>query len=176
MLNFNTMPSVGRMAVVATSFLGLANAHMYLAEPTPMEGNAIKNPLDASGSNWPCHGAALPTSGGQKLTAGQSFPLKLETANGQNTAAHGGGSCQLAILDDVTKAKDPNAWKVIYSIEGGCVANAAGNLSPGYKDCTTSGQSEWYVKFPLPPLSKMTQFADFSTTVLTLGTFLFRRE
>jgi hypothetical protein len=89
MFILNTMPSVGRMAVVAASLLAMANAHMFISEPTPLQGYSPKDPLDASGSNFPCHGAPLPTSGGQKLTAGESFPLRFEMAGGANNAVHG---------------------------------------------------------------------------------------
>ena len=86
MFNLNTMLSV-LMAVV---LLGTANAHMFISEPTPLQGYSPKDPLDKSGSNWPCHGAPLPTSGGQKLQAGQTFPLKFEMGeNHVNTAVHG---------------------------------------------------------------------------------------
>jgi hypothetical protein len=53
MLSFNTMPSVGLIAVVISTFFSISNAHMYLSEPKPIPGNAIKDPLDASGSNFP---------------------------------------------------------------------------------------------------------------------------
>jgi hypothetical protein len=159
MHHFNTIASFGRTAVVVTSLLSMANAHMFLAEPVPIQGNAIKDPLDPSGSNFPCHGAALPTSGGQKLVAGETFPLKLELADGANTAVHGGGSCQLAILSDTTNAADPASWSVIYSIEGGCPSNSEGNLdtdSQGNpntaKACTSADQGDcvhsWDVPMP----------------------------
>jgi hypothetical protein len=121
MLSFNTMPSIGRMAVVAATLLSVANAHMYIAQPEPIAGNAVKDPLDPSGSNFPCHGATLPSTGGQKISAGGSFPLQLALGGGANTAVHGGGSCQLSITyeTDPVKVKDPKNWHVIYSIEGG---------------------------------------------------------
>lgn len=152
MLNSNTIPSVGRMAVMAASFMGMANAHMFISEPKPLQGYSPKDPLDPSGSNFPCHGAPLPTSGGQKLTAGETFPLRLEMDGGANTAVHGGGSCQLAVLYDTTKGADPSNWNVIYSIEGGCPSNTKGNLSPGYKACTSAEQGdcvhEWDIPMP----------------------------
>ncbi|KAM0699156.1 hypothetical protein Q7P36_001202 [Cladosporium allicinum] len=155
MHHFNPIASFGRTAVVATSLLSMASAHMFLAEPKPIQGNAIKDPLDPSGSNFPCHGAALPTSGGQKLVAGETFPLKLELADGANTAVHGGGSCQLAILSDTTNAADPASWNVIYSIEGGCPSNTKGNLDNtpnGAVACTSNDQGDcvhsWDVPMP----------------------------
>lgn len=151
---FNPIASFGRTAVVATSLLSMASAHMFIAEPKPIQGSAPKDPLDPSGSNFPCHGAALPTSGGQKMVAGETFELKLELADGLNTAVHGGGSCQLAILSDTTNAADPASWNVIYSIEGGCPSNTKGNLlaplsavacdSPDQGDCVHS----WDIPMP----------------------------
>jgi hypothetical protein len=149
MLDFSTM-SIGRMAVVATAFIGMTNAHMFISEPTPLQGYSPKDPLDASGSNFPCHGAPLPTSGGQKIAAGETFPLRFEMDGGANTAVHGGGSCQLAVLYDTTKGTDPSKWNVIYSIEGGCPSNAKGNLLPGYKACTSPGQSECVHEWDIP--------------------------
>ena len=156
MFNLNTMPSVGRMAVMATSFMCMANAHMFISEPKPLQGYSPKDPLDPSGSNFPCHGAPLPTSGGQKLVAGETFPLKLEMgadASGQNaanTAVHGGGSCQLAVLYDTSKAADPSNWNVIYSIEGGCPSNTKGNLPPGYKACTSADEGDCLHSWDIP--------------------------
>ncbi|KAL1586525.1 hypothetical protein WHR41_05261 [Cladosporium halotolerans] len=149
----NSMTSVGRMAVAAASIFGMANAHMFIAEPKPLQGYSPKDPLDKSGSNFPCHGAPLPSSGGQKIAAGETFPLKLELGSGGNTAVHGGGSCQLAVTyeTDSTKAADPSSWNVIYSIEGGCPANAAANLNTA-RPCTSDGEAEcvhsWDVPMP----------------------------
>lgn len=151
MVNYSNMPSVGRMAVMASSFLSVANAHMFIAEPKPIQGYAPKDPLDQSGSNWPCHGAPLPSSGGQKMAAGENFDLKLELGGGANNAVHGGGSCQLAILYDTDKAADPNSWKVIYSIEGGCPSNTKGNLGTATQ-CQSDDEGDcvhsWEVPMP----------------------------
>jgi hypothetical protein len=150
MHHFNPINSFGRTAVVATSLLSMASAHLFIAEPVPIQGSAPKDPLDPSGSNFPCHGAALPTSGGQKIAAGETFPLKFEMADGANTAVHGGGSCQLAILTDTTNPADPSSWNVIYSIEGGCPSNTQGNLSPGYKACTSADQGDCMHSWDIP--------------------------
>jgi hypothetical protein len=159
MHHFNPIASFGRTAVVATSLLSMANAHMFISEPKPIQGSAPKDPLDPSGSNFPCHGAPLPTSGGQKMVAGETFPLQLELAGGANWATHGGGSCQLAILSDTANAADPASWNVIYSIEGGCPSNSKGNLNTDEngkpstaKACTSSDEGEcvhsWDVPMP----------------------------
>jgi hypothetical protein len=151
MHHFNPIASFGRTAVVAASLLSMANAHLFIAEPMPIQGSAPKDPLDPSGSNFPCHGAPLPTSGGQKIVAGETFPLKFEMGiNGANWAVHGGGSCQLAILSDASNAADPSSWNVIYSIEGGCPSNTKLNLQPGYKACTSPGQSDCMNSWDIP--------------------------
>ncbi|KAK3117471.1 hypothetical protein LTR53_001158 [Teratosphaeriaceae sp. CCFEE 6253] len=111
-----------------------AQAHLFLASPSPIPGSAPKDPLAGDGSNFPCHGASLPTSGGTPMPAGSSQLLSFDTGNGANTAVHGGGSCQISITyeTDAAKVKDPKNWLVIYSIEGGCPTNSLLNLDAGY--------------------------------------------
>jgi hypothetical protein len=101
----------------------------------PIVGTAPKSPLDASGSNFPCHGVSLPSSGGEKMAAGSSQLLAFDTGNGANTAVHGGGSCQISITyeTDAAKVKDPKNWYVIYSIESGCPTNTLLNLDGSYQ-------------------------------------------
>jgi hypothetical protein len=122
------------VALAAASFAIAANAHMAIRSPPPIEGSNPKDPLDASGSNFPCHGIQLPTSGGTKFAAGSEQTLAWELDGGYNTAVHGGGSCQISITyeTDPAKVKDPKNWFVIYSIEGGCPSNTFGNLDAGY--------------------------------------------
>ncbi|KAK3117205.1 hypothetical protein LTR53_001632 [Teratosphaeriaceae sp. CCFEE 6253] len=111
-----------------------AQAHLFLASPSPIPGSAPKDPLAGDGSNFPCHGASLPTPGGTPMPAGSSQLLSFDTGNGANTAVHGGGSCQISITyeTDAAKVKDPKNWLVIYSIEGGCPTNSLLNLDAGY--------------------------------------------
>jgi hypothetical protein len=150
MQHFNPITSFGRTAVMATSLLSMASAHLFISEPVPIQGNAIKDPLDPSGSNFPCHGAALPTSGGQKIAAGETFPLKFDMGGGFNNAVHGGGSCQLAILSDTTNAADPASWNVIYSIEGGCPSNTKGNLVTPFEACTSADEGDCMHSWDIP--------------------------
>ncbi|EMC93960.1 hypothetical protein BAUCODRAFT_216599 [Baudoinia panamericana UAMH 10762] len=124
-------------AFLVTALLGFTatvNAHMFISSPAPIPGSAPKDPLDASGSNFPCHGVALPSSGGLSMPAGSSQVLSWELGNGANTAVHGGGSCQISITyeTDPAKVKDPSNWFVIYSIEGGCPSNTHQNLDGQY--------------------------------------------
>ena len=124
-----------KSAALAVAGLALsANAHLFISSPSPIEGTAPKDPLDASGSNFPCHGVSLPSSGGTPMAAGSSQLLSFDNGAGANTAVHGGGSCQISITyeTDAAKVKDPKSWHVLYSIEGGCPSNTYQNLDGSY--------------------------------------------
>ncbi|TKA29483.1 hypothetical protein B0A50_03496 [Salinomyces thailandicus] len=126
-------------SLILIAIIGLlsltSNAHLFISSPVPIQGSAPKDPLDASGSNFPCHGVSLPSSGGQKMAAGSSQLLAFELGGGANTAVHGGGSCQISITyeTDAAKIKDPKNWHVISSIEGGCPSNTHQNLDGSYQ-------------------------------------------
>ncbi|KAK4940947.1 hypothetical protein LTR66_014857 [Elasticomyces elasticus] len=111
-----------------------ANAHLFMNSPKPIEGTGVKTPLEASGSNFPCHGVTLPSSGGQSMPVGSEQTLAFDLGAGANTAVHGGGSCQISITyeTDPAKLKLPSSWKVIYSIMGGCPSNTHQNLDGSY--------------------------------------------
>jgi len=132
--------------LAASACLMTANAHLFLSSPSPITGNAIKNPLEPDGSNFPCHGVALPGSGGQQMAVGSDQKLIFDAGTptgqqrnvyvgGPNTAVHGGGSCQISITyeTDPEKVKRSSAWKVLYSIEGGCPTNSLLNLDGTYQ-------------------------------------------
>ncbi|THW94945.1 hypothetical protein D6D15_01757 [Aureobasidium pullulans] len=146
--------------LAASALLVTANAHLFISSPKPIAGSAPKDPLAKDGSNFPCHGVPLPGSGGQSMAVGSqqklvfdagllaaqpsrtsalnSVPTATETPayeGGLNNAVHGGGSCQLSITyeTDSQKVKQASAWKVIYSIEGGCPSNTLGNLIDTYQ-------------------------------------------
>lgn len=139
------------VALVAASFCLAANAHLFMSSPSPIEGTAPKDPLDASGSNFPCHGVALTGSGGQSMAVGSKQLLKWDagqtdpTVGGLNTAVHGGGSCQLSVTyeTDAEKVKDPSNWKVIYSIEEGCPTNSPLNLDSSYTGPNGTYSAAW---------------------------------
>lgn len=114
------------------SLLCLANAHFFINVPSPFPESAVKEPLDPSGSNFPCHGADLFSPKVRTpMKAGQRQPLGFDLGNGANTAVHGGGSCQISITyeTDPLKTQDPANWKVIKSFIGGCPTDAKGNLA-----------------------------------------------
>lgn len=116
-------------AFVASIFAG-ANAHMKIQAPSPIPGSAIKDPLDASGDNFPCHSADLTQGTVTPMAVGSVQPLQFDLGGGANTAVHGGGSCQISLTyeTDATAQKDPANWHVIQSFVGGCPTNAIGNL------------------------------------------------
>ncbi|KAI5365320.1 hypothetical protein Slin15195_G048540 [Septoria linicola] len=121
-------------AVISTT-----RAHMFISSPKPITGTDSKSPLDPDGSQFPCQGGILPSAGGQSMNAGSEQTLAFDLGGGDNTAVHGGGSCQISITyeTDPVKQKDPTNWRVIYSIEGGCPTDASGNLESGkVVDCT----------------------------------------
>lgn len=142
------------VAIAASHLPSLTSAHMFMASPKPIKGSAPKDPLRPDGSNFPCHGVSLTGMAGQRMEAGSCFRLQFDLgANGENTAVHGGGSCQLAVTYETSaeRVRDPSNWHVIYSIEGGCPSNSAGNLLNSTY-CTSAGQDEcvhtWDVPLP----------------------------
>lgn len=130
-------------ALVAASSLLLTpvTAHMLINSPPPTQQSATKDPLDASGDNFPCHQWVAPSAGGTKMAAGSSQTLSWHLGGGANTATHGGGSCQMSITyeTDAAKVKDPKNWYVIHSFEGGCMTQNLGNL-PTSINCAADQQ------------------------------------
>ncbi|KAF2211869.1 hypothetical protein CERZMDRAFT_25112, partial [Cercospora zeae-maydis SCOH1-5] len=124
---------------------------MLILSPQPIE-HSHKAPLDPSGSEFPCQGLPLPAFGGQQMEAGSTQKLAFDLGGGANTAAHGGGSCQLSIMyeTDPAKQKDPANWKVIYSIEGGCPSDAPGNLATAVHCTEGSTDVACLNEFPFP--------------------------
>lgn len=122
-----------KQSLLAVSACVMAtNAHLFISSPSPIPGSAPKDPLLPDGSNFPCHGVPLPGSGGQNMAVGSKQKLAFDLgSDGGNWAVHGGGSCQLSLTyeTDPQKVKQASAWKVIYSIEGGCPTNSLGNLN-----------------------------------------------
>lgn len=139
-------------AVVASLF-SAANAHFLIKNPSPIPGSAPKDPLDASGANFPCHGADLTQGSVTNLQVGQTYNLDFELGNGANTAVHGGGSCQLSVAysTDATQLKDPANWKVITSYVGGCPTNSMGNLPTAVMCPTSAPDCVNQLNFTVPP-------------------------
>jgi hypothetical protein len=143
------------LAIIVVTLLLSANAHFFINDPPPIPDSAIKDPLESSGSNFPCHGADLskPTAR-TAMAVGDTQPLGFELGNGTNTAVHGGGSCQISIAyeTDPVKVRDPDNWKVIMSYIGGCPTDAHGNL-PTAVACNGKNSTDCVnnLSFKIPP-------------------------
>jgi len=130
----------------AAFLFGAANAHFYITYPPPIPGSNPKDPLLASGADFPCHGANLAQGTVTDLQAGQVVPLEFGLGAGANTAVHGGGSCQISVTykTDPTDLKNPSNWYVLQSFIGGCPTDFTSNLNnavmcPGsYPDCVNN--------------------------------------
>lgn len=136
---------VSTLWLLATS---LASGHMFISSPSPIGDTAVKEPLSPNGDNFPCHGVSLPTTGGTKMHAGSTQSLEFDTGNGANTAVHGGGSCQISITyeSDPVLLKDPQNWRVLYSIQGGCPSNTHLNLDGVFTSPAGTYQGSWPCK------------------------------
>jgi hypothetical protein len=111
----------------ALAMASTVSAHMVMYEPVPFgPGTPNNSPLDKLGSNFPCKigpGGSYVVETMNEWTVGSEVILKI---NPNDTATHGGGSCQVS----VTKDKEPtpqSIWKVIHSIEGGCPTSDPAN-------------------------------------------------
>lgn len=99
------------------------NAHMIMRTPTPAN-SPDSSPLEAGGGDYPCKGKGDVSSGPvNTMHVGEA-----QTLSFTGSAVHGGGSCQVSIAAG-TKVDASTKWMVIHSIEGGCPADAAGNLA-----------------------------------------------
>ncbi|KAF2140310.1 lytic polysaccharide monooxygenase [Aplosporella prunicola CBS 121167] len=136
----------------AMSLASSANAHVVMQSPTPYSGGGLVqvNPLDGTTYQFPCQGgtdaAYYENSKATDMTAGDATDLKFT-----GSAVHGGGSCQLSVTYENPPPKDRNKWKVIHSMEGGCPADAAGNIETQGTDtdgretgkqCTSNDEKE----------------------------------
>lgn len=109
-------------ALLYSLMAGTATAHMQMMKPYPIRSPLNKdstgqkdysytNPLQASGSDYPCKGYANdPFDSQATYSKGQSYTMELD-----GSATHDGGSCQLALTYDQGKS-----FKVIESMLGDC--------------------------------------------------------
>lgn len=101
------------------------SAHMFIASPVPFAG-VSKSPLSEDGSNFPCQGSSYQITTMNEWTVGSEASVSFPP---DQTATHGGGSCQISVSKDKAPTKD-SKWKVIHSIEGGCPTTGSGNSGP----------------------------------------------
>ena len=126
------MPSNLILTAVASMIYGIAQAHMIMESPTPfMNGTITKDPIDDLGDNFPCKFDG--TYGRDNTTPPTVMAIGVNQTlswRSDNTAIHGGGSCQISLTADANPTKN-TTWMVIHSIIGGCPLNAPGNLEAG---------------------------------------------
>lgn len=155
MVNFNT-PQI----IAALGLVGSSAAHMIMNTPTPYNLHKLQtSPLGpATGGQvavpFPCHGNFSITEI-TNVTAGSTQTVKFT-----GSAIHGGGSCQFSVNYGDQPSDDPSKWKVIYSIIGGCPADAQGNIEgsapndedgrPDGRKCGNSFGKECVRQFDIP--------------------------
>ncbi|KAF3761831.1 hypothetical protein M406DRAFT_267088, partial [Cryphonectria parasitica EP155] len=113
--------------------------HMIMANPVPYGKYAnpsIDNsPLDSSGSNYPCKVTSDPDTWYSQDKIDNTYAAgSSQTLSFTGSAVHGGGSCQLALTNDM-QPDAQTSWRVILSIESGCPTT----------DGTTAATYNWTV-------------------------------
>lgn len=110
---------------LVAALVGQTCAHVVMIEPHPY--NLDTPPLAQVGPlteqfPWPCqgmHGIEEVTT----VTAGTTQLVRF-----WGSAVHGGGSCQFSIAYGDTPPSEPTEWHTVYSMIGGCPAEAVGNI------------------------------------------------
>jgi hypothetical protein len=71
------------LTILTFALLSSVNAHLFINVPASIPGSAVKDPLEASGFNFPCHGADFSSPTIRTLMAvGDTQPLGFELGNG----------------------------------------------------------------------------------------------
>ncbi|KAG9234204.1 endoglucanase [Amylocarpus encephaloides] len=124
-----------KLSLIPTALLlGPTLAHVVLESPKPFVLPGIyglSNPIEPTGADWPCKiGSSkpnLPEGGATEMPVGSA-----QIVSFTGLAVHGGGSCQFALLPGHDPSKQNSDFRVIKSVEGGCIAiNEKGNLESG---------------------------------------------
>ncbi|KAK7747443.1 hypothetical protein SLS53_001698 [Cytospora paraplurivora] len=118
------------IVLLCALIIGMAEPHMIMQTPAPY-GDPDNSPLSSSGSNYPCKvtsdTATFYSTDGiidkNTMVAGEA-----QTLSFKGSAVHGGGSCQLAITNDMQPSAS-TSWRVILSIESGCPSTDGTNPS-----------------------------------------------
>lgn len=113
------MTAMVLVLVVASLFATVAQGHMIMANPVPYGYETIDNsPL--TGSNYPCKVTSDPATFYSTDGIDNTYPAgSSQSLSFKGSAVHGGGSCQLAITNDMQPSASTD-WRVILSIESGC--------------------------------------------------------
>ena len=111
--------------VFALPLTQVAHAHVKIVQPVPYGAATLNtNPLEQSGSDWPCK----QRPGVYDVTQWNTMPINSpQVLKFQGQATHGGGACQISLTRDTPPTKD-SVFKVIKSIEGGCPSTNPGNV------------------------------------------------
>jgi hypothetical protein len=154
MFSFSHIISHISILALAASF---ASSHVIMVEPHPF--NLDTEPLYqtwplSADLPFPCQGRTQHAEQVTKVIAGTTQTVKF-----WGSAVHGGGSCQFSVAYGKTPPSDPSKWHTIYSIIGGCPAEAAGNIQTTGKDpqgrengpeCANETDKECTKKFNIP--------------------------
>lgn len=125
---FNINYSLTLLVALAAS----VSSHVIMIEPHPY--NLDTEPLCqtwplSTELPFPCQGRTQHAEHVTKVTAGTAQTVKF-----WGSAVHGGGSCQFAICHGDAPSNDVSDWRTIYSMVGGCPAEAVGNIPTTAKD------------------------------------------
>lgn len=129
------------LPLLAASLFGTAvQGHMIMANPVPYGHETIDNsPL--TGSNYPCKVTSDPATFYSRSGIDNTYPAgSSQTLSFKGSAVHGGGSCQLAVTNDMQPSASTD-WRVILSIESGCPST----------DGTNPATYNWTVPADLEP-------------------------
>ncbi|KAG0642248.1 hypothetical protein HOY80DRAFT_1037164 [Tuber brumale] len=147
--------STATVAALSAFLPQIVSAHVIMTEPkqwfvpeviraTVETSDSQQHPLQADGSNYPCHGVA-PEGVVATYEPGSTQKLKL-----LGTAVHGGGSGQMSITYDLKPTKD-SKFRVMQSWMGDHPIKAVGNLGPQDRDPQNLG-----AQFPLDSVNPLT--------------------
>ncbi|RYP15802.1 hypothetical protein DL767_010280 [Monosporascus sp. MG133] len=107
------------LAVALAALATAAEAHMIMKTPKPFGGPELDNSPLTSG-NFPCKVKGDPATFYNADGVDNTMAIgETQTLSFTGSAVHGGGSCQLAITEDLAPSAS-TSWQVILSIEGGC--------------------------------------------------------
>ncbi|KAK7751846.1 hypothetical protein SLS62_006147 [Diatrype stigma] len=135
------MPSfTTRLAAALALAATAAQAHMIMKTPTPFSRATLDNSPLSGAASFPCKlGSASPETYYKRDGIATTMAVgEQQTLSFEGSAVHGGGSCQLAITDDLAPSAS-TSWQVILSIEGGCPTKDGGASASEYSYAIPDG-------------------------------------
>lgn len=121
-----------------------ASAHMIMTNPVPF-GVATLNNSPLEPADFPCkqRNGVYAVDTRTPWNAGETQVISFE-----GSAAHGGGSCQFSITDDLEPTKE-SQWKVIQSVVGNCPTSLEGNVADTTKGVPAEKNTNDLNTFPV---------------------------